>query len=432
MAAAAEVSQQRLFRRLWVHLRRPNGQSTSSPIDDPVDGATDPSEKPTDEGPRPLLLPLSLAALVGMVLSVPQSPFGDAFWPFRWPSTAFGVSDAIAAQGLLTAIALGAVLQGRGAADRITALRNVGPAVLAAEERNLVRRYRAAAGISGAVACVSVFIGGSSVVHLLHGDVFAAAVLGFVTALVTSLSSFVSATSREARAALQREHDRRREREVRVLRRVQATWALGQRPARRHGTCRVVVAVASLSVALGLAGAWALEAQMPALGLLLLTAAPVPPVVTFTVVCLVRAAAQQRALERVGPWAGFVPLWFVLLVVPVYLVGVLGGSRWWWAIATSALLVVHVVSGGWAVRGLFRQHGVFRHLRPGIAGRVAARADALQRPATTKPTTEPRLRLVRDWRVMTGSDARDEERLAGGSGRDLGRATTSSRRTRPS
>lgn len=127
---------------------------------------------------------------------------------------------------------------------------------------------------------------------------------------------------------------------------------------------------------------------MPALGLLLLTAGLVPPVVTYVVVHVVRAAALQSAFERVGPWAFLAPTWLLVLVVPVYVIGALGGARWW-VIATAALLVLHVGAGRWVVVGLLRQQGVFRHLRPYVARSVAARADPSSGPPRRTPHAGP-------------------------------------------
>ncbi|WP_299038532.1 hypothetical protein [uncultured Pseudokineococcus sp.] len=312
--------------------------------------------------------------------------------------------------GVLTAVILGAVLEGRGAADRIDALRREGAAALRAEETSLVRRYERATGLSWAVASLATVIGTTSVVAVFPGDLFAAVMVILLTVLVVSLSSFVSTTSRDARVALQRENDRRRHREVRVLRTVESRWRSTHRPQRQHGTRRVVVAVATPSAVLGVAGLYALPAQRtPAMGLLLLVAGITLPVVTLTVVLVVRAGALQRTFERVGPWLGFLPIWLLVVVVAIAAVGVLGGSRSWFAIAAVVLLVVHFGAGWWAFRGLFWQQGVFRHLRPHVANRVAARADALERPAETKPPRKPRSRLVREWQTMTGQDARDDD-----------------------
>lgn len=129
----------------------------------------------------------------------------------------------------------------------------------------------------------------------------------------------------------------------------------------------------------------------------------------MTIVLVVRAGALQRTFERVGPWLGFLPIWLLVVAVAIAAVGVLGGSRPWFAVATVALLVVHLGAGWWAFRGLFAQQGVFRHLRPHVAGCVAARADALEQAAETKPTRRPRSRLVREWQTMTGQDDRGDE-----------------------
>lgn len=244
MAAAAHDGPGGLLRALTALRRRRGDQPTTSPSGGPEEDAAEPSDRLPDERTRPLLLPLAVAAFAGVLLSVLRSPFVDAASPFRWPPAALGVSDTAAVQGVLTAVILGAVLEGRGATDRIDALRREGAAALRAEETSLVRRYERATGLSWAVASLATVIGTTSVVAVFPGGLFAAVMISLLTVLVVSLSSFVSTTSREARVALQRENDRRRQREVRVLRTVESRWRSSHRPHRRHGTPRVVVAVA--------------------------------------------------------------------------------------------------------------------------------------------------------------------------------------------